>query len=53
LELLDHRIAEEGQKEFNYHKEIEITDQTGATKDGSIFLESTIRGVGLYKPALG
>lgn len=53
LELLDHRIQEEGQKEFTYHKEIQINDQTGNTKDGAIFLESTIRGVGLYKPALG
>ncbi len=53
LELLDQRIIEEGQKGFTYHKEIQIQDHTGDTKDGSIFLESIIRGIGLYKPALG
>lgn len=53
LELLDQRIKEEGQQEITYYKELQVNDKNGDTKDGSIFLESTIRGVGLYKPALG
>jgi N-methylhydantoinase A/oxoprolinase/acetone carboxylase beta subunit len=53
MKLLDERIAEEGQSGLHYQKELQFKDSVAETSWGPIFVESTVRAVGVCKPALG
>jgi N-methylhydantoinase A/oxoprolinase/acetone carboxylase beta subunit len=53
MKLLEERIAEEGQSGLQYQKELQFKDSIAETSWGPIFVESTVRAVGVCKPALG
>jgi N-methylhydantoinase A/oxoprolinase/acetone carboxylase beta subunit len=53
MKLLEERIAEEGQSGLHYQKELQFKDCIAQTSWGPIFVESTVRAVGVCKPAFG
>ena len=53
MRLLEERIAAEGQTGLPYQKDIQVKDSLAGTPWGPIFVESTVRAVGVCKPALG
>ncbi|MDX9958298.1 MAG: hydantoinase/oxoprolinase family protein [Spirochaetia bacterium] len=53
MKLLEERIAEEGQSGLHYQKELQFKDSVAETSWGPIFVECTVRAVGVCKPALG
>jgi hypothetical protein len=50
--LLEERIAEEGQSGLLYQKELQCKDSIAETSWGPIFVECTVRAVGVCKPDL-
>lgn len=52
MKLLDERIAEEGQSGLHYQKELQFKDSIAETSWGPIFVECTVRAVGVCKPDL-
>ncbi|MFH2115918.1 MAG: hydantoinase/oxoprolinase family protein [Spirochaetota bacterium] len=53
MRLLEERIFEEEQSGLHYQKELQLKDSLAETPWGPIFVESTVRAVGVCKPALG
>ena len=47
MKLLEERLADEGQSGLHYQKEIQVKDSIAETAWGPIFVESTVRAVGV------